>query len=183
MTETARSTRRSVEFTHGFVLNTGDEPLPPGLYEVETEEELIPNLSFQAYRRVRTTLTSQAGQKGATLQRQVHTIEPAALEAALALDRARNQEDEANSAETAADGGVRAQMPKPGKAASIQTKPMSSRNPMGQFQKHNLISTAPLTVPLLIVAGLVIITWYRPVTPATPAATSTPAAASSPSAR
>lgn len=157
MTAPERSTRRTVEFAHGFHLN--EEDMPPGRYEVETEEELIPGLSFTAYRRVRTTLTSTATQHGIALQKQVQTIEPDALEEALMKDRARGSSTAEGPVVQAAE--ARSEM-----AAGISQSPSAStrgpRHAVGQFQKNNLISASPVLVPLLIIAGLTFITWYRP---------------------
>ena len=41
-------------FSHPFLLKDIDRTLPPGDYQVITDEELIEGLSFSAYRRVST---------------------------------------------------------------------------------------------------------------------------------
>jgi hypothetical protein len=80
-----RTTRRTVEFARAFTLDGYAQTLPPGSYVVETEEEPIPGLSFEAYRRVATTfhVDRPPGRPG-ELQR--WSIEPATLEAALLRD-------------------------------------------------------------------------------------------------
>jgi hypothetical protein len=49
---TVRTSRQSVTFTEPFSLSGIDEVQPAGTYTVETDEELLPGLSFPAYRRV-----------------------------------------------------------------------------------------------------------------------------------
>jgi hypothetical protein len=57
--------------------------LPPGVYTVVTDEKLIEELSFSAYRRIATLMLVPA-QTGSAVE--MVTIEPSDLEAALALD-------------------------------------------------------------------------------------------------
>jgi hypothetical protein len=90
MFELERTTQKTVVFTHSFVLDEIDAPLPAGSYHVETDEELLPGLSFIAYRRVRTTITLPAIELVSSMTRQVVTIDPAQLETALAADTASN---------------------------------------------------------------------------------------------
>jgi hypothetical protein len=80
-----RTTTKTVVFHHPFAVGAVDGLLPPGSYVVETDEELIPGISFLAYRRVRTTmiLPIAFGVAGA---RQVVTIDPQELEVALVRD-------------------------------------------------------------------------------------------------
>jgi hypothetical protein len=78
---TIRTTTTTVTFTQPSSFDGIDGVLPPGQYEVDTDEELIENLSFLAYRRVATTLRLR--RDGAT---QVHTIDPVELEANLLRD-------------------------------------------------------------------------------------------------
>jgi hypothetical protein len=80
-----RTTRRSVTFRHPFQLAGFEEPLEPGSYTVETNEERIEGLSFVAYRRISTTIETAAKGFGRAA-RQVVTIDPRDLEAALKLD-------------------------------------------------------------------------------------------------
>ena len=53
---TVRTSRKSVTFTQPFSLSGFDEVQPAGTYTVETDEELLPGLSFPAYRRVATLI-------------------------------------------------------------------------------------------------------------------------------
>jgi len=46
---TVRTSRKSVTFTQPFSLSGIDKVQPAGTYTVETEEELLPGLSFPAY--------------------------------------------------------------------------------------------------------------------------------------
>jgi hypothetical protein len=53
---TIRSRRETVTFRHPFRIRGIDRLLPPGAYEVVTDEEIIEGLSFPAYRRVATMI-------------------------------------------------------------------------------------------------------------------------------
>jgi len=155
-----RSSRRTVEFAHPFSLANTDTEFPPGRYEIEAEEELIPGLSFIAYRRVRTTMETPPAAQGIAIQRQLLTIDPVALEAAITRDK----EQSLRPTGTHADPTPKASTMTP---QSQKTQTSGERTPSPergapQFQKHNLISSAPVLIPMLIVAGLVLITWYRP---------------------
>ena len=48
---TTRVTIKTVIFAHPFVVDAADGEQPPGVYTVETEEELLESASFPAYRR------------------------------------------------------------------------------------------------------------------------------------
>ena len=48
--------RKTVVFSHPFRLKGVDRVLPPGHYEVVTDEELIEGLSFPVYHRVSTAI-------------------------------------------------------------------------------------------------------------------------------
>ena len=86
----ARTTTRTVVFHHPFAIGAVAGLLPSGSYAVETDEEVVPGLSFIAYRRVRTTMTLPIA-FGITTARQVVTIDPQELEAALARDAQAEQ--------------------------------------------------------------------------------------------
>ena len=51
-----RSRRETVTFRHPFQIRGVDRLLPPGAYEVVTDEEMIEGLSFPAFRRVATMI-------------------------------------------------------------------------------------------------------------------------------
>ena len=53
---TTRTKRKTVNFVHPFLLKGVDRTLPPGEYEVLTDEELIEELSFPVYRRISTMI-------------------------------------------------------------------------------------------------------------------------------
>ena len=57
---TMRSRRETVTFKHPFRIKGIDRLLPPGAYEVITDEEMIEGLSFAAYRRVATMIVVPA---------------------------------------------------------------------------------------------------------------------------
>lgn len=73
-----------MQFLRSFRLAGIDKALPPGAYEIETAEEAIDSLSIVAYRRISTTITLPGP---TALSRQLVTIDPADLAAALARDR------------------------------------------------------------------------------------------------
>ena len=52
----SRTTTRTVTFLLPFSIAAANQELPAGAYLVETDEELIQELSFIAYRRVATFL-------------------------------------------------------------------------------------------------------------------------------
>jgi hypothetical protein len=57
---TTRSRRETITFKHSFRINGIERSLPPGDYEVITDEEMIEGLSFAAYRRVATMIVVPA---------------------------------------------------------------------------------------------------------------------------
>ncbi len=66
---TMRSRREVVTFKHPFRIRGVDRLLPPGAYEVVTDEETIEGLSFAAFRRVATMIIVPAeGSRGASVE-------------------------------------------------------------------------------------------------------------------
>ena len=53
---TKRSRRETITFLHPFRIKGIDRLLPPGAYEVITDEEMIEGLSFASFRRVATMI-------------------------------------------------------------------------------------------------------------------------------
>jgi hypothetical protein len=53
---TMRSRRETITFKHSFQIRGIDRVLPPGAYEVITDEEMIEGLSFASFRRVATLI-------------------------------------------------------------------------------------------------------------------------------
>ena len=53
---TMRSRRETITFQHPFRIKGIDRLLPPGAYEVITDEEMIEGLSFASFRRVATLI-------------------------------------------------------------------------------------------------------------------------------
>jgi hypothetical protein len=49
---TTRSRRETITFRHAFRIKGIDRLLPPGGYEIITDEEMIEGLSFASFRRV-----------------------------------------------------------------------------------------------------------------------------------
>lgn len=75
-----RTSQRSVTFRFPFSLRPLDGPQPPGTYTVETDEELLEQLSFPVYHRVATSIRVplRAGSSSYRMAR----IDPAELEEA-----------------------------------------------------------------------------------------------------
>lgn len=82
---TNRSHSKSVIFNHPFELKGVDRILPPGVYRVVTDEELIEELSFPVYRRVATMIFVPAESRHASSVEMV-AIDPHELQAALERD-------------------------------------------------------------------------------------------------
>lgn len=80
-----RISHATVTFARPFSLSGFVEPFPAGAYTVETEEELLPNLSFVAYRRTATWLhfTQRPGSRSLAT---VAMVDPEELAQALAQD-------------------------------------------------------------------------------------------------
>src|SRR5258707_15160103 len=80
-----RTQRKTVAFGHPFRLKGVDRVLPPGDYEVLTDEELIEGLSFPVYHRVSTAIIvpAQSHQASSVV---MMVIDPRDLQAAQARD-------------------------------------------------------------------------------------------------
>ena len=76
-----RTKRKTVTFIHPFLLKGIDRTLPPGDYQVITDEELIDGLSFPVYRRVSTMIFVPAQSRRASSIEMV-TVDPLDLQAA-----------------------------------------------------------------------------------------------------
>ena len=80
-----RTVSTTVSFARRFTLAGVDGELPPGDYLVETDEETIDALSFEAFHRVATYFMLPAvGSSG--LMKQMIPIQPADLATALQAD-------------------------------------------------------------------------------------------------
>ena len=53
---TTRSRREVITFQHPFQIKGIDRVLPPGAYDVITDEQMIEGLSFASFRRVATMI-------------------------------------------------------------------------------------------------------------------------------
>lgn len=82
---TERLSHRTVTFAHPFLLVGADGPQLAGSYDVETIEEQMDGLTLAAWRRVSTSISLPAPHISAAA-RQVTTIDPADLAAALTKD-------------------------------------------------------------------------------------------------
>ena len=87
-----RTSNKTVNFAHPFLLKGVDRVLPPGEYRVATDEELIQELSFPAYRRVATMIFVPAQSHNASSIEMV-SIDPRDLQEA----QDRDAEDPANA--------------------------------------------------------------------------------------
>ena len=82
---TTRTTETTVTFRRSFTLAALDGAQPAGTYRVETDEERLEGLSFDAFQRVATMLHLPA-MSAAGSGHQVVTVDPAELAAALEAD-------------------------------------------------------------------------------------------------
>jgi hypothetical protein len=78
---TVRTSRKTVTFTRPFSLSAIGEVQPAGSYTVETDEELLPGLSFPAYRRIATLIILRSRGRGRVIE-EVFSIDPLELQAA-----------------------------------------------------------------------------------------------------
>jgi hypothetical protein len=66
---TMRSRREVITFQHPFRIKGIDRVLPPGAYDVITDEEMIEGLSFASFRRVATMIMVPAAPpRGSTME-------------------------------------------------------------------------------------------------------------------
>ena len=84
-----RTHRQSIIFRQTFLLKGIDRVLPPGEYQVVTDEELIEGLSFPVYRRVSTMILVPGQTQASTVE--MITIDPRDLQAALARDESHQK--------------------------------------------------------------------------------------------
>jgi hypothetical protein len=89
---TIRTIRKTVAFRKPFYLKGEDRLLPPGDYDVVTDEELIEGLSFSAYHRISTVMFVPA-QSGSAIE--MVTIDPLDLQAAIDRDARERIDDSA----------------------------------------------------------------------------------------
>jgi hypothetical protein len=81
-----RITRSTVHFAAPFLVDGFEARLPAGDYRVEHDEEMIPGISWLAWRRIASFIRLPAV-GAASLVEQVVQVDPAALDAALERDR------------------------------------------------------------------------------------------------
>jgi hypothetical protein len=79
-----RTTRKMVKFTNSFSLVGVGRVLPPGVYEVVTDEELIEGLSFPVYRRLATMILAATQSSQSSIE--MLTIDPQDLATAMKRD-------------------------------------------------------------------------------------------------
>jgi hypothetical protein len=88
---TVRTRTKTVTFRRPFVLGDMDEVLPAGVYTVETHEELVPGVSFIAYRRV-SVVIHLPSPCGNPMRTRTVALHPRDLDAALLRDAAAPEE-------------------------------------------------------------------------------------------
>jgi hypothetical protein len=84
---TTRTHRKLVTFAQPFLLRAIDAVVPAGVYNVDTDEELIDGLSFLAYRRTATwihlpSITTTSGSS------QMVLVQPSELDGSYELHQA-----------------------------------------------------------------------------------------------
>jgi hypothetical protein len=77
---TTRTQRRTIEFRRAFLLKGVDRILPPGKYDIVSDEELIEGLSFPVYRRVSTIIFVPAAAQASSIE--MVTVDPRDLQSA-----------------------------------------------------------------------------------------------------
>jgi hypothetical protein len=77
---TTRIQRRTIEFRRAFLLKGVDRILPPGKYDIVSDEELIEGLSFPVYRRVSTIIFVPAAAQASAIE--MVTVDPRDLQSA-----------------------------------------------------------------------------------------------------
>ena len=82
---TVRTSRKTVTFRQPFSLSGIDEVQPAGTYIVETDEELLPGVSFPAYRRIASLIYLRSRGGGAVVE-EIANIDPLELQAAQERD-------------------------------------------------------------------------------------------------
>jgi hypothetical protein len=78
---TVRTSRKTVTFTQPFSLSGIDEVQPAGTHTVETDEELLPGVSFPAYQRTARVIFLRP-QRGRQVVDEVANVDPLELQAA-----------------------------------------------------------------------------------------------------
>lgn len=124
---TVRTTKKTVTFANSFKLGDFEEVLPPGTYEVETDEELLEGLSFHAYRRTLTLIHLPAKSGRGELTRTL-TIDPNELDAALKRDAASGM-----------DSPERASLQNPPKGAPMPREAETDRRAVDRAEDEGMI--------------------------------------------
>lgn len=81
-----RTIRTTVIFKHSFGLGNADQLHPAGSYSIETDEELLTDVSFPAYRRVAISMQN-INERHPTRNMPIAAIDPFQLEAAIFRDK------------------------------------------------------------------------------------------------
>lgn len=81
-----RTSRTVVTFRRPFKLGKMDDVYPAGNYSITTDEELLPDVSFPAYRRTATLMQRITAQNSASTLPST-TVDPLQLEVAIVRDK------------------------------------------------------------------------------------------------
>ena len=82
---TMRTIVKTITLAHAFHLSGVDEEQPAGTYEVETDEELIEDMSFLGYRRISTMIHLHQLESRPGISQSL-TIDPTELAAVMEAD-------------------------------------------------------------------------------------------------
>ena len=88
---TMRSRRETITLKHPFRIKGIDRLLPPGAYEVITDEEMIEGLSFASFRRVATMIMVPAAPPRTSTMERI-SINPVDLADAQRIDASAPRE-------------------------------------------------------------------------------------------
>ncbi|MBO9507889.1 hypothetical protein [Thalassospira sp. A3_1] len=88
-----RTTHRSVTFYHPFRLTGHNRLFPPGIYEVETTEELDAMAATRTYKKIECRIPVLV-EGSRDMEEEILIVDPAALDAALVLDADPLREEE-----------------------------------------------------------------------------------------
>jgi hypothetical protein len=87
---TVRSRRETITFAHPFRIKGIDKLLPPGAYEVITDEEMIEGLSFASFRRIATMIMVPADSHSSKTE--MISVSPIELSKAQRIDASKPRE-------------------------------------------------------------------------------------------
>jgi hypothetical protein len=147
-----RTTSSTISFSRPFVLTGIADEQPPGRYTVEIVEELLPHLSFPAYRRI-ATMMRLPPRVGSTERVRVVDLEPLELAALLAAD-AKAQDTKVTLPSSAAE-------PQPTEPQPTMTRAAERRTAVGwksRLQSWFALNLKELTWMALLASAVLLAT-------------------------